>query len=100
MIKDIEIAEEAIRDFCEKNHILKLSLFGSVLREDFGDESDLDVLVEFAADQPIGFFEFCAIQDELGELVGRHVDLNTAGFLSRHFVDKVLESAQVIYERS
>jgi predicted nucleotidyltransferase len=95
----IDIPFDEIARFCEKHHIRKLSLFGSVLREDFRPESDVDVLVEFEADAHVGW-EFVGMQDELSEILGRKVDLNTAGFLSRHFRQKVLDSAQVLYERT
>lgn len=95
----ISIPYQQIAEFCHKNHIRKLALFGSVLREDFRPESDIDVLVEFDPDHIPGW-EFVAIQEELSAILGHEVDLNTAGFLSRHFRQKVLDTAQVIYERA
>ena len=74
-------------------------LFGSILRDDFSPESDVDVLVEFDPEHIPGW-EFIDMQDELSELFGRPVDLNTYGFLSPHFRDKVLAHAEVIYERA
>jgi uncharacterized protein len=97
MIPEIALSEDQIADFCRKHHIRKLSLFGSVLRADFGDDSDIDVLVEFEPDHTPDLFLFVEMQDELSQLLGREVDLNTAGFLSRHFRDKVVNTAQVIY---
>jgi len=95
----VAIPQDQLAAFCQKHRIRKLSLFGSVLREDFRPDSDVDVLVEFEQDAHIGW-QFITIEDELSELLGRKVDLNTEGFLSRHFVKKVLASAQVIYERT
>jgi predicted nucleotidyltransferase len=87
-----------IADFCQRYHITKLSLFGSVLRDDFRADSDLDVLVEFDPEHIPGW-EFVSMQDELSALFGREVDLHTYGSLSRHFRDKVVANAQVVYER-
>jgi len=92
----IDIPQGAISDFCRRNHIRRLALFGSVLREDFGPESDVDVLVEFEAGQSPGL-EFFSMQEELSALLGRRVDLNTPGFLSRHFRRAVLAEAEVLY---
>ena len=85
-----------IRDFCRRNHIRKLALFGSVLRDDFGADSDVDILVEFEAGHVpgLGFF---ALQEELTLLLKRKVDLHTPGFLSRYFRDEVIAQSQVQY---
>lgn len=88
----------ALESFCRRRHIRKLSVFGSALREDFGPDSDLDVLVEFEPGHTPGL-AFFGIQDELSSLLGRKVDLNTPSFLSRYFRQEVLQSAQVQYER-
>lgn len=98
MSAPISISYDEIASYCERNRIRKLALFGSALRDDFGPESDLDVLVEFEPDAVIGL-KFIHIQDELSELFGHQVDLNTPGFLSDHFRQQVLESAKVLYER-
>jgi hypothetical protein len=71
-------------------------LFGSVLREDFGPDSDIDVLVEFEEGHVPGL-TFFAMERELSEILGRKVDLNTPGFLSRHFRDAVLAEAEDQY---
>jgi len=81
---NIALPHDAIAAFCQRHHIRRLALFGSVLRDDFTPDSDVDVLVEFEAGHAPGW-EFIAIQDELSEILGRSVDLNTPGFLSRHF---------------
>lgn len=68
------------------------------MREDFEPDSDLDVLAEFEEDSGIGW-EFVSLQDELTDLLGRQVDLQTPQSLSRYFRDQVLQSAKVIYQR-
>jgi uncharacterized protein len=95
----INIPTDELSDVCQKYHIRKLSIFGSALRDDFRSESDLDMLVEFEPGAKIGL-DFITLQDELSALFGRAVDLNTPGFLSPHFRQKVLDTAQVIYERT
>jgi predicted nucleotidyltransferase len=86
-----------LADFCRRHRIRKLSLFGSVLRDDFGPESDIDVLVELEADARVGLITFAGIEIELSEMLGRKVDLNTPGCLSKYFRDKVLDEAEVQY---
>ena len=98
MTRNIGVAPEVLAAFCRRHHIRKLSLFGSALRDDFGPESDLDILVEFEQGHTLGF-AFFGMQDELSELFGRTVDLNTPAFLSRYFRQDVLRSAQVQYEQ-
>lgn len=93
----IEVDHELIGEFCRRNHILRLSFFGSVLRDDFGPESDVDVLVQFAPDSNVGLFEFVDMRDELSELIGRTVDLHTPASLSHLFRDRVIDSAEVAY---
>lgn len=98
-VQNTSIPKQAIAAFCEQHHIRKLSLFGSVLRDDFRLDSDIDVLIEFEPDSIVGFFEFITLQMELSQLFGRQVDLNTAEDLSRYFRQKVIDTAQVRYER-
>jgi predicted nucleotidyltransferase len=93
----VELPEEKIADFCRRNRIRRLALFGSILRDDFGPESDVNVLVEFEPDTKVGL-SFSRMQDELTQLLGRQVDLNTLGFLSVYFRDQVLAEAKVQYE--
>lgn len=93
----INIPRQKITEFCQRNHISKLSLFGSVLRSDFGPDSDIDMLVEFTPEQCPGFFKLAGMEIELTELLGRKVDLRTPEELSRYFRQKVLDSAQVLY---
>lgn len=97
MFIQIDIPQKRIADLCNRYHISKLALFGSVLRDDFHPDSDLDVLVEFEPGHGGGFINFMTIQMELSELFGRQVDLNTAEDLSRYFRQKILDTAVVIY---
>ena len=91
------VPAEEIAEFRRRNHIRRLALFGSVLRSDFSPESDVDVLVEFEPGHRLGL-AFFALQDELSELLGRKVDLNTREDLSRYFRDEVARTAEPIYE--
>lgn len=93
----IEVPKEKIADFCRRHHIVKLSFFGSVLRDDFTPESDVDVLVEFDPAHIPGLMRFVGMELELSEILGRKVDLNTPKSLSRYFRDEVLAEAQVQY---
>lgn len=93
----IDIPHDAIADFCRRNGIRRLALFGSVLRNDFTSESDIDILVEFEPAKRIGLIGFAGLEIELSEILGRKVDLNTAGGLSKYFVDQVLREAVPIH---
>jgi hypothetical protein len=95
---NIHIPREKIAEFCQKNHIRKLSLFGSALRDDFSPDSDVDVLVEFEPDTRIGLIRLSGLEIELGDILGRKVDLNTPGFLSKYYRDEVLAEAVVQYD--
>jgi len=95
----IDVPREAIADFCRRHHIRKLSLFGSVLRDDFGPESDVDVLVEFEPDHIPGL-AFFRMERELSEILGRTVELHTPGFLSSYFREDVLKEAQLQYAQT
>ncbi len=92
----ISVDSNVIADFCHRHHIRRLAFFGSVLRNDFGPESDVDVLVEFEPGHIPGL-AFLAMEEELAEILGRKVDLNTPGFLSPYFRDRVLAEAEVQY---
>jgi hypothetical protein len=94
---DLEIPQEPIAEFCRQNHIRRLALFGSILRDDFGPNSDVDVLVEFEPDKTPGL-RFFGLQQELSELLGRKVDLNTPQCLSKYFRNQVLREARVLYD--
>jgi uncharacterized protein len=93
----IEISQERVAEFCRRHRIHKLALFGSVLREDFGPESDVDVLVEFEPAASVGLIGLAAMELELSEVLGRKADLRTPGDLSRYFRDAVLRDAEVQY---
>ena len=93
----IDIDREVIADFCRRHRIRKLSLFGSVLRDDFGPESDVDVLVEFEPDEEPGLLGLAGMQLELEQILARPVDLRTPEDLSRHFRDDVMRSAEIQY---
>ncbi len=95
----IVLSQAKIEAFCQRHHVRKLSLFGSVLRDDFTDESDVDVLVEFEPEAKPTFIDLARMTNEFREMSGREVDLLTAGFLSRYFRQQVLDSALVIYEK-
>lgn len=88
---------DRLADFCRRNHIRRLSLFGSALRDDFRPDSDLDFLVEFEPDAPVGLMDMSRMERELSQLVGREVDFRTPREISRHFRDRVLAEAQVQY---
>ncbi len=96
----IELPVRQVRVFCERHQVQRLALFGSVLRDDFGPESDVDVLVEFVPGTPVTFFMLGAMQMELSEILGRRVDLRTPGDLSRYFREDVLRTAEVHYDRA
>jgi predicted nucleotidyltransferase len=93
----ITIPQDKVVDFCQRNQIRTFSLFGSVLREDFGPDSDVDVLVEFEPEARVGFVALGRMQRELAELLGRQVDVVPRDGLKPLIRDSVLESAQVLY---
>src|SRR3989338_871850 len=93
----VEIPREQLAEFCRRNRIRKLSLFGSVLREDFAPNSDVDVLVEFEPGAKVGLLAFSRIERELSALLGRKVDFNTEGFLSDYFREDILNEAEVLF---
>ena len=93
----IAIPREKIAQLCRRYRIRRLALFGSILREDFGPDSDIDILVEFEPGATPGF-GFITIQDELSDLLGRPVDLHTPATLSRHYRERVLHEARPLYD--
>ncbi len=92
----IDIPKGKVAEFCRRHRIRRLALFGSILREDFADHSDVDVLVEFEPGARVGL-RFFAIERELSEMLGRKVDLNTPGFLGKYYREEVLREAEVQY---
>ena len=97
MNKHIAVPQEKIADFCRRHRIRRLSFFGSVLGEEFGPDSDVDVLVEFRPGAKRGLLRLARMEQELSEILGRKVDLNTPGFLSEYFREKVLAQAELQY---
>ena len=98
-LKNIAIPTEQIAALCQQRHITKLSLFGSVLRDDFSPQSDIDVLVEFEPGFTPGFLKLHEIQEELSALFNRHpIDLVTPKFLNHRICDEVLATAEVCYD--
>lgn len=95
----INIPADQIAEFCKRNHIVKLSLFGSVLRDDFSPESDVDVMVEFDPAHVPGLIRLAGMEIELSKILGRKADMNAPQDLSRYFRDKVLAQAKVQYVR-
>jgi uncharacterized protein len=96
----IAIPTEFLKEFCERNHIRKLSLFGSVLTDRFRPESDVDMLVEFDPGAHITYFDLAGMEMELSERLGRKVDLRTPQELSKYFRDAVIAAAAVQYDRT
>jgi predicted nucleotidyltransferase len=97
-IQNIDISKEKISRFCQHWHITKLSLFGSVLRDDFHPDSDIDVLVEFQPEHTPGFLKLHQIQEELSTILGnRQIDLVTSKFLNHRIRDRILSEAEVHY---
>lgn len=97
MSAKIAIDQKQIAEFCRRHRIRKLALFGSVLRDDFRPDSDVDVLVEFEPGVSAGFLRLAAMEEELSKMLHRRVDLRTPPELSRYFREEVLRTAEVQY---
>jgi predicted nucleotidyltransferase len=94
----LTVDREELAELCRHNGVVKLSVFGSALRDDFDPErSDLDLLVEFGPRVSRSLFKLVQLQNALTELFGRQVDLTTPGSISKYFRDDVLSTAQVVY---
>jgi predicted nucleotidyltransferase len=94
---DVRLSPEAIADFCRRHHISRLSFFGSVLREDFRPDSDVDVLVDFEPGRAVGL-EILDMEAELSRLLGgRRVDLIKTKYLNHRLRDRILADAEVQY---
>ena len=89
----VAVPHAAITEFCRSHQVARLSFFGSVLRNDFGDNSDVDILVEFHAGARVGYFAMARMTRELSALLGRRVDLRTPAELHPSFRNQVLEEA-------
>ncbi|MCE8427115.1 MAG: nucleotidyltransferase family protein [Candidatus Methanoperedens sp.] len=96
-IINVKIPGEKIKEFCRRNHITRISLFGSALHGDFREDSDIDLLVEFDPDHIPGLIRLAGMEIELTELLGRKVDLRTPQDLSGYFRQEVMNEAQVQY---
>ncbi len=96
MPAQIQIPHDQIAQFCQRNHIRRMSLFGSVIRDDFTPQSDVDILVEFQPGRTPGFAYF-DMERDLSKMLGRKVDLNTPSELSKYFRREVLAEAEEIY---
>lgn len=88
---------DKIREYCAGRPILRLSVFGSAARNELTADSDIDLLVEYLPDAPVGYFSMARHMRELSEIVGRTVDLATPNSLSRYIRQDVLASARLIY---
>jgi predicted nucleotidyltransferase len=97
MTGKIKVPIHDIISFCQRHHIRELALFGSVLRDDFGPKSDVDILVEFEPDARVGYQHFFRLQDELTTLFGREVDLFTPNSLKPFARETAMRSKAVIY---
>jgi uncharacterized protein len=94
----IKIPHANVEAFCRRHHVRKLALFGSVLRDDFRPDSDIDVLVEFEPGHVPGFIRLAGMELELSEILGgRKVDMNTPMCLSPYFRDEVLAESEILY---
>jgi hypothetical protein len=96
-LHSIRIDEEALADICRRYQVKELALFGSVLRQDFGKRSDIDVLVEFQPEAKIGFIAYLSLQEELEAMIGRKVDLVSKRGLKPLIREPVLAQARVLY---
>jgi predicted nucleotidyltransferase len=97
LIVQLQVDGSQLAHFCRHNRIRRLSFFGSVLREDFGPDSDVDVLVEFEPGAKVGLIRIAALESELSQVAGRKVDMRTPADLSRYFRDEVVAGAKVQY---
>lgn len=98
-VERVHVTQDELARFCQRHQIRKLSLFGSVLRDDFRPDSDIDVLVEYEPDARTTLLDMAAQEIELSQMLGRKVDLRTAQDLSRYFRDRVINTAELLYER-
>ncbi|MEW6702173.1 MAG: nucleotidyltransferase domain-containing protein [Bacteroidota bacterium] len=95
----IKYSKEELKKFCIRNHIKKLSFFGSVLTDKFTDDSDVDLLIEFIPGKIPGLFRLAEMEIELSDMIGRKVDLRTIEDLSKYFRNDVIAKARIEYVR-
>ena len=93
----VDIDRDRVAAFCRRHHIRRLAVFGSAVRDDFGPESDVDVLVDFDPAARVGFIALARAARELSELLGRHVDLVPQSGLKPLIRDEVLSEAEVLF---
>jgi len=93
----IEFDQVTIGEFCRRHQVARLSLYGSILRDDFRPDSDIDVLVEFSPDARVSLFDLGGMLMDLRDMLGREVDLRTPNDLSRHFREQVMREATPLY---
>ena len=93
----IEIHKDAIAAFCRRNHIRRLAFFGSVLRDDFGPASDVDILAEIEPGVRVTYFSLARLEDDLGRLLGRRADVHLPRSLHPYLRDKVMAQAEEVY---
>ena len=94
----IDVPKEEIEDFCRRSRIRRLAFFGSVLRDDFTPESDVDVLVEFDPAARVGLIALAGMEIELSQILGHKAEMHTIKGLNRHFRRNVLDEAEVLYD--
>ncbi len=97
LINGVNFRDDSLADICRRYGAARLSLFGSIMRDDFRPDSDVDMLVEFLPATRIGLIGIANMEAELGEAIGRRVDLRTAADLSRYFRDEVVEGARLLH---
>jgi len=93
----ITVDRDKVAEFCRRNHVRKLAFFGSVLRDDFRADSDVDVLVEFEPEYKFGLFELIRMQQEFSDMIGRESDFRTPEDLGRYMRDRVMTESEVQY---
>ena len=94
---DVEIPDEKLEAFCRRHGVKRLALFGSILRDDFAPDSDVDILVEFLPGMRYSLLDLGGMWAELREMIGREIDLKTPLDLSRYFRDEVVAHARPLY---
>jgi hypothetical protein len=97
---NIELPVEQLIAYCEQHNIRRLSVFGSALRDDFTEKSDLDLLVEYDPEAIVTFLDMATQEIELSEITGYKVDLRTPEDLSHFFRQEVVENAELVYEKN
>jgi predicted nucleotidyltransferase len=95
----LEFQKEAIERFCREHAVRELAIFGSALREDFGPESDVDLLIHFAPEARVGLIDLQRMRDELAKIFGRPIDLITPDGLNKNIRQEVLRTSKTIHAR-